>query len=96
MRHDSPERGTQVLADLHGLPVSHPVVKQEKLEIMEAIALEQEGRWSDLFKDGGVSGDKRFYLALGIQFMQQFTGTRRMQKPQCNQTLTPRLQVSTS
>ena len=75
MRHDgNPNRGAQVLADLRGLPVSHPTVQHEKKEILEAIAIEQQGRWSDLFKDGGVRGDKRFYLALGIQFMQQLTG----------------------
>jgi hypothetical protein len=75
MRHDAtPDRGVQVIADLRGLPVSDPSVQYEKEEIMQAIAIEQGGKWSDLIKDSGVGENKRFYLALGIQFMQQLTG----------------------
>jgi len=43
---------------------------------MEAIQIEEkeEGSWSDLFRNNGISANKRFYLALGIQFMQQMSG----------------------
>ena len=46
---------------------------------MEAIAIEskEEGTWGDLFRDNGIAAHKRFYLALGIQFMQQMTGEHR-------------------
>ncbi|KAF8134252.1 general substrate transporter [Boletus edulis] len=77
MRHDpTPDRGTTVLAKLRGVSPDHPVVQRERAEILEAVALgaKEEGSWTDLFKDHGVRGDKRFYLALGIQFMQQMTG----------------------
>ncbi|KAF8436605.1 major facilitator superfamily domain-containing protein [Boletus edulis BED1] len=77
MRHDAtPDRGTTVLAKLRGVSSDHPVVQQERTEILDAIAIEakEESSWSDLFKDHGIRGNKRFYLALGIQFMQQMTG----------------------
>ncbi|KAL6306483.1 general substrate transporter [Sparassis latifolia] len=77
IRHDdTPERGEIVLAKLRNLPTDHPIVQREKAEIVEAIELEskEEGSWGDLFKDNGIMGNKRFYLALGIQFMQQMTG----------------------
>ncbi|KAH0828152.1 putative sugar transporter [Lanmaoa asiatica] len=71
-----PDRGTTVLAKLRGVSSDHPVVQHERAEILNAIALEakEKGSWSDLFKDHGIRGNKRFYLALGIQFMQQMTG----------------------
>ena len=49
---------------------------KEAQEILDALELEskEEGSWGDLFKNGGISANKRFYLALGIQFMQQLTG----------------------
>jgi len=34
----------------------------------------KRGRGGDLFRDNGNAAHKRFYLALGIQFMQQMTG----------------------
>jgi len=77
MQHDpTPERGTAVLAKLRGLTSDNPVVQHERTEILNAIALEakEEGTWMDLFKDHGIQGNKRSYLALGIQFMQQMTG----------------------
>ncbi|KZT67898.1 hypothetical protein DAEQUDRAFT_672534 [Daedalea quercina L-15889] len=77
IRHDpTPERGIEVLAKLRGLPKDHPVVLQEAQEIIEAIEIErdEEGSWLDLFKDHGISADKRVWLGIGIQFMQQMTG----------------------
>lgn len=77
MRHDdSPDRGLAILAKLRNRSPDHPVVQQEKDEIIEAIGIEskEEGGWLDLFKINGISAHKRFYLALGIQFMQQMSG----------------------
>ncbi|EPS94654.1 hypothetical protein FOMPIDRAFT_1133925 [Fomitopsis schrenkii] len=77
MRHEtSPARGIEVLARLRDLPTDHEIVVKEAQEIMDALELEskEEGSWGDLFKDGGIAANKRFYLALGIQFMQQLTG----------------------
>ena len=73
---DSPDRGLAVLANLRGQASDHPVVQQEKDEIVEAIGIEskEEGSWMDLFKGHGISSHKRFYLAVGIQFMQQMSG----------------------
>jgi MFS family permease len=77
MRRDGNEdRGLVVLGRLRGLGAESEIVQKEKDEIMEAIAIEEkeEGTWGDLFKDNGIKAHKRFYLALGIQFMQQMTG----------------------
>ena len=77
MRHETtPERGELVLSKLRGSDVRDHAVQQEKEEIMQAIRIEsqEEGSWADLFKSNGISADKRFYLALGIQFMQQMSG----------------------
>ncbi len=76
MRHRTPEEGLAVLAKLRGRPENDESVQMEKDGIMEAITIEakEEGSWADLFHDGGISANKRFYLALGIQFMQQMSG----------------------
>ena len=52
------------------------MVQHERAEIPDAFSLEakEKGSLSDLFKDHGIRGNKRLYLALGIQFMQQMTG----------------------
>jgi hypothetical protein len=72
----TPDRGLLVLSRLRDKPIDHPVVQREKEDILAAIKLEsdEEGTWMDLFRDGGTQANKRFYLALGIQFMQQMTG----------------------
>ena len=72
----SPEKGTAVLARLRRKDVDDPAVQREKNEILDAIEIEsrEEGTWLDLFRGAGISADKRFYLAVGIQFMQQMSG----------------------
>ena len=78
IRHeDSPERGLDVLSKLRNRPRDDPAVRQEADEILEAIRIEakEEGTWSDLFRSNGIAANKRFFLALGIQFMQQMSGT---------------------
>lgn len=77
MRQDgNDERGLVVLTKLRGLEAENEIVQREKDEIMEAITIEskEEGTWGDLFRGNGIAADKRFYLALGIQFMQQMSG----------------------
>lgn len=77
MLHEStPDRGTKVLAKLRNKPESDIAVQKEKSDIMSAINIEseEESSWKSLFMDGGCSANKRFFLALGIQFMQQTSG----------------------
>ncbi|KAJ5889767.1 hypothetical protein N7504_010577 [Penicillium tannophilum] len=77
MLHDSsPERGVMVLAKLRDKPEDDLDVQKEKSDIMTAINIEaeEEGSWKSLFTDGGCAANKRFFLALGIQFMQQTSG----------------------
>ncbi len=75
----SQEKGTAVLAGLRDKPINHPAVQREKNEIMDAIEIEsrEEGSWLDLFRGAGIAANKRFYLALGIQFMQQMSGEKK-------------------
>ncbi|KAJ5353597.1 hypothetical protein N7541_006161 [Penicillium brevicompactum] len=77
MLHEStPERGEIVLSKLRSKPIDHVNVRKERDEILAAINVEaeQEGSWKSLFSDGGCAANKRFFLALGIQFMQQTSG----------------------
>ena len=77
MQHEpTPDRGTIVLAKLRGVSADHPVVQHERAEILDAISLEsqEKGAWSDLFKDHGIQGNKRFYLAVALQFLQEMSG----------------------
>ncbi|KAJ5813921.1 uncharacterized protein N7503_000671 [Penicillium pulvis] len=77
MLHDSsPKRGVMVLAKLRDKPEDDLDVQKEKSDIMTAINIEaeEEGSWKSLFTDGGCAANKRFFLALGIQFMQQTSG----------------------
>ena len=77
MSHESsPQRGEEVLSKLRNRPITDPEVRKEADDIIEAIRIEsqEEGSWMDLFRDGGIKANKRFYLALGIQFMQQMSG----------------------
>ncbi|KAJ5149356.1 hypothetical protein N7448_000934 [Penicillium atrosanguineum] len=74
MLHEpSPARGTEVLAKLRGKPEDDQTVQKEKSDILSAIHIEseEEGPWRSLFMDGGCAANKRFFLAVGIQFMQQ-------------------------
>lgn len=73
----NPERGREVLARLRGKEEEDEEVKLEVEEILKAVNREAkaEGTWGDLLKDNnGVMANKRFALAVGIQFMQQMTG----------------------
>lgn len=76
LHESSPERGKKVLAKLRGKPEDDLVVERETSDILTAINIEaeEEGSWKSLFLDGGCAANKRFFLALGIQFMQQTSG----------------------
>jgi hypothetical protein len=77
MLHEAtPEKGTYVLSKLRDKPTDDQMVQKEKNEILSAINIEaeEEGSWKSLFSDGGCSANKRFFLAVGIQFMQQTSG----------------------
>jgi MFS family permease len=80
-KDEEAERGLAVLARLRGTSADDKEVQKEKDDIVEAIGVEveEEGGWLDLFKGHGIKSNKRFYLAVGIQFMQQMSGelTRR-------------------
>lgn len=78
MYHESSsDRGTLVLSKLRNKPVDDPVVLKERDEILTAINIEakEESGWKALISDGGCAANKRFFLSLGIQFMQQTSGT---------------------
>lgn len=77
MLHEAtPEKGTYVLSKLRDKAIDDQMVQKEKNEILSAINIEaeEEGSWKSLFSDGGCSANKRFFLAVGIQFMQQTSG----------------------
>ncbi|MCJ1243679.1 hypothetical protein MMC30_000876 [Trapelia coarctata] len=76
MRHGDVDGGVRILARLRGKGVDDVDVQREKEEIVMAIGVEGEakGGWGDLLRGDGVESCKRFYLAVGIQFMQQMSG----------------------
>ncbi|KAJ5653462.1 hypothetical protein N7490_000465 [Penicillium lividum] len=76
LHESSPEQGIMVLAKLRNKSEDDLVVQNEKADIMTAINIEaeEESSWKSLFTDGGCGTNKRFFLALGIQFMQQTSG----------------------
>lgn len=77
MRHElNSTRGQEVLCKLRNKTMDDAVVRQEVEAIRQAIEIEsrEEGSWTDLFHDGGIAANKRFYLAVTIQFAQQMTG----------------------
>jgi sugar porter (SP) family MFS transporter len=65
-----------VLAALRGDTRQAPHVVEEMNEIKYAIAIENQeiGSWSDVFKDGGISGSTRVLIAFGANFFQQLSG----------------------
>lgn len=68
------------LAALRGDVPDTPAIAEELKEIQYAIAVEsrEAGSWSDVFKDGGVSGGTRVLLAFSANFFQQFSGVNVM------------------
>ncbi|CDK28664.1 unnamed protein product [Kuraishia capsulata CBS 1993] len=74
------EEAAQVLADLLGgdtTPDSDEVVR-ERIEIETAVELESRGgpfRIKELFEGGPIQNFRRMLLSIGINIMQQFTGS---------------------
>jgi len=73
---DTTGQALSVLARLRGKDEGDREVQKEMDDILGALSAEREARgtWGDLFRSNGVSADKRFFLAIGIQFMQQMSG----------------------
>ncbi|KAK9369150.1 general substrate transporter [Lipomyces kononenkoae] len=74
------DKANHVLAALRGHPEDHPDVAFELQEINYAIAVEsqEDGSWSDVFKDHGVSGWQRVLIACVANFFQQMSGVNVM------------------
>ncbi|CAD0095678.1 unnamed protein product [Aureobasidium vineae] len=63
------------LAALRGVHRDDPELQQEMKDIEYIVEVEQreEGTWSDVFKDGGVSGSTRVLIACVANALQQLT-----------------------
>lgn len=74
--HPETDQALEVLSRLRNSKTDDIEVQAEMKGITDAIHIDakEEGSWADLFKSNGISAHKRFYLALGIQFMQQMSG----------------------
>lgn len=68
------------LAALRGNHPDTPEIAEELREIQYAISIENQevGGWSDVFKDGGVSGFTRVAIAFSANFFQQLSGVNVM------------------
>ncbi|KAK3936787.1 general substrate transporter [Diplogelasinospora grovesii] len=76
---ETTDRGVEVLARLRGRDKEDDEVQKEVDEILSAIEEskreEEQTDWRGLLRaDDNKRSDKRFYLAVGIQFMQQMSG----------------------
>lgn len=70
----------EVLARLHGknTPVDHPEVQVIKAQIETGIEIESAGgpfRYKELLQGGRLQNFRRICLCLGVNIMQQFTGS---------------------
>ncbi len=70
---DQIEKATIALAALRGGSPDQPEIKEEMREIRYAIAIEnqEQGSWSDVFKDNGISGNTRVAIGFAANFFQQ-------------------------
>jgi len=69
-----------VLAALRGGHADQPDILEEMKEIRYAIAIEnqEQGNWSDVFKDNGISGNTRVAIGFMANFFQQLSGVNVM------------------
>jgi len=69
-----------VLAALRGGHPEQPNILEEMKEIRYAIAIEnqEQGSWSDVFRDNGISGNTRVAIAFAANFFQQLSGVNVM------------------
>lgn len=67
---------TKNLAALRGNHPDTPEIAEEMKEIQYAIEVEmsEEGSWSDVFRDGGISGSTRVAIGFAANFFQQLSG----------------------
>ncbi|KAI5200372.1 hypothetical protein AUEXF2481DRAFT_701769 [Aureobasidium subglaciale EXF-2481] len=74
------EKARYNLAALRGLALDDDELKLEIRQIQIAIDLENEetGGWSDIVKDGGISGSTRVAIAMLANALQQLTGSNVM------------------
>ncbi|RJE18076.1 Sugar and other transporter [Aspergillus sclerotialis] len=70
------EKARFALAALRAGYADAPEVVEELQEIQYAVQVEQEGAasWRDVFKDNGVSGYQRVFVAFAANFFQQLSG----------------------
>ncbi|KAH0287093.1 putative hexose carrier protein [Aureobasidium namibiae CBS 147.97] len=68
------------LAALRGMTQDDPELQQEMKDIEYIVEVEQreEGTWSDVFRDGGISGSTRVLIACVANALQQLTGSNVM------------------
>lgn len=74
------QRGTVALAALRGGHPDRDDIAEEIKEIQYAIAIEAEeqGSWSDVFHDNGISGSTRVLIGFSANFFQQLSGVNVM------------------
>ena len=74
------EEAAHNLAALRGDYADTPAIAEELKEIQYALSVEKHeaGAWSDVFKDGGVSGATRVLIAFSANFFQQLSGVNVM------------------
>lgn len=74
------DRAKHALAALRGQHLDADEVVEELGQIQYAIAIEAEevGSWSDVFKDGGISGFTRVAIGFSANFFQQLSGVNVM------------------
>ncbi|PGH23192.1 hypothetical protein AJ80_02722 [Polytolypa hystricis UAMH7299] len=74
------DKASIALAALRGGHPDTPEIAAELQEIKYALAVEGEetGSWTDVFKDGGISGSSRVAIAFSANFFQQLSGVNVM------------------
>ena len=79
-RIDKHELASYNLAALRGDYPDTPAIMEEMKEIRYVLAVEsrEQGSWSDVFKDNGISGWQRVAIAFSANFFQQLSGVNVM------------------
>ncbi|KAL9083887.1 MAG: hypothetical protein Q9159_005503 [Coniocarpon cinnabarinum] len=81
VQHDRLHDAQNVVSALRDLPPDHFEVKTALLDIQTAVEQESRGgpfRWSEIFGWGKIQNFRRILLSIGIEIMQQFTGSNMM------------------